>query len=114
VAWRADCLAAEISDFLSEASVHLGDWYEDETPSDDSEDEDEDGDDEYLDRPGDQRPDQTKLPLPSMLRRTKCQHLGVESLMEQELRLQTGQANDTLHAMHLALADKAVLFRTDV
>ena len=38
----------------------------------------------------------------------------MERLMEQELRLWTGQANDTLHEIRLALADKAVLFRTDV
>ena len=31
-----------------------------------------------------------------------------------ELLLQTGQVNDALHAIHLALADKAILFQHDV
>lgn len=114
VARRADRLASEISGYLSEASAHLGNGYEDELPSADSEEESEDGDEELLDNLGGQRPDQTKLPLPSMLGRSKCRDLGVERLMEQELRLRTGQANDTLHEIRLALAEKAVLFRTDV
>jgi len=34
--------------------------------------------------------------------------------VEQELQLRQGQANDTLHEIQLGLADKAVLFRTEV
>ena len=34
--------------------------------------------------------------------------------MEQELRLRMGQANDMPHEIRLALAEKAVLFQTDV
>ena len=67
MAHRADRLALEISGYLSEASAHLRNGYEDELPSVDSEEESEDGDEELLDNLGGQCPDQTKLPLPSML-----------------------------------------------
>jgi hypothetical protein len=40
--------------------------------------------------------------------------LGAEGLLWQELRLHTGQANDAFHEVRIALANKAMLFRTDV
>ena len=54
------------------------------------------------------------LPLPSYLGLDRCQQLGLDDLANQELQLQQGQANDSLHEMQLALADKAVLYRMDV
>ncbi|KAI6139481.1 hypothetical protein BKA82DRAFT_4017299 [Pisolithus tinctorius] len=40
--------------------------------------------------------------------------MGLGSLVEQEIHLRQGQANDALHELHLTLVDKAVIFRTDV
>ncbi|KIK73880.1 hypothetical protein PAXRUDRAFT_177267, partial [Paxillus rubicundulus Ve08.2h10] len=54
------------------------------------------------------------LPLPSALSVQRCQDDSLEWLAEQEMQLRTGQANDTLHELHLALVDKAMLFRTNV
>lgn len=54
------------------------------------------------------------LLLPSYIGLEKCQELGLDSLVEQEVHLRQGQSNDALHEIHLALADKAVLFQTDV
>jgi hypothetical protein len=114
LARRAERLASDISAFLSEASAQLGDEYQDEMPADSSDEEGDEGDEELLDKLGGERPDQAKLPLPSMLGQSKCKQLGAEALIEQELRLRTGQANDALHEIRMALAEKAVLFRTDV
>ena len=54
------------------------------------------------------------LPLPSALGRSTCDTYGIGGLADQELCLQIGQANDALHAIHLVLADKAILFRNDL
>jgi len=43
-----------------------------------------------------------------------CHELGLIDLVEQELQLRQGQANDTLHEIRLGLADKVVLFLTEV
>ena len=54
------------------------------------------------------------LPLPSYLGKHHFQRFGVGGIVEQELQLWQGQANDTLHELRLALADKAVIFWTEV
>ncbi|KAF8833724.1 hypothetical protein BDN67DRAFT_1017247 [Paxillus ammoniavirescens] len=54
------------------------------------------------------------LPLPSVLGLPRCRDDGLEWLAKQEIQLRTGQANDALHKLRLTLADKAVLFHTDV
>ena len=54
------------------------------------------------------------LPLPSYLGKHHFYKLGVGGLVDQELQLWQGQANDTLHELQLALADKAVIFQKDV
>ena len=54
------------------------------------------------------------LPLPSTLGRASCDQYGIVELVDQELLLRTSQANDALHAIYLALADKAILFQCDV
>ncbi|KIM58326.1 hypothetical protein SCLCIDRAFT_28113 [Scleroderma citrinum Foug A] len=54
------------------------------------------------------------LPLPSYLGKHHFYKLGVGGLVDQELQLRQGQANDTLHELWLALADKAVIFQKDV
>ncbi|KIJ16604.1 hypothetical protein PAXINDRAFT_74872, partial [Paxillus involutus ATCC 200175] len=54
------------------------------------------------------------LPLPSSLGRRNCNEHGLAALADLELQLRIGQVNDTLHSIHFTLADKAVLFRTEV
>jgi len=54
------------------------------------------------------------LPLPSYIGLLWCGALELNGLVEEELQLRQGQANDALHEIQLALADKAVLFRTEV
>ncbi|KAF8833312.1 hypothetical protein BDN67DRAFT_864986, partial [Paxillus ammoniavirescens] len=54
------------------------------------------------------------LKLLSALGLPRCQDDGLEWLAKQEMQLRTGQANDALHELRLALADKAVLFCTNV
>ncbi|KAI6146621.1 hypothetical protein EDD17DRAFT_1514717 [Pisolithus thermaeus] len=51
------------------------------------------------------------LPLPSNLGADRCCNIGVHRLAEMELELHIAQANDALHGLHLALADKVVIFR---
>ncbi|KAI6046658.1 hypothetical protein EDC04DRAFT_2597793 [Pisolithus marmoratus] len=52
------------------------------------------------------------LPLPSKFGMDECQSMGVHQLVDMELKLHMGQANDALHGLHLALADKAVIFKS--
>ena len=54
------------------------------------------------------------LPLPSTLGWASCDQYGIVELVDQELLLWTGQANDALHAIRLALVDKVILFWCDV
>lgn len=111
---RAERLSNDISAFLSEAPAYLTAGYDDDRPTESSDRESQPDnmqpDDEFID----QRPEETVLPLPSNLGLEKCKCLGAEGLASLELELRAGQANDALHEIRLALADKAVLFRTDV
>jgi hypothetical protein len=59
-------------------------------------------------------PEHVTIPLPSNIGTEQCVELGVEHLVDQEIALREGQANDTLQAIRVLLADKAVLFRTTV
>ncbi|KAI6141233.1 hypothetical protein BKA82DRAFT_4362346 [Pisolithus tinctorius] len=54
------------------------------------------------------------VPLPSYIGVQYFHDMGLGSLVEQEIHLRQGQANDALHELRLALMDKAVIFRTDV
>lgn len=54
------------------------------------------------------------LMLPSTLGRDKCISCGLATLLDQEIKLRLGQANDALHELRLALVDKAILFRQEV
>ncbi|KAI6004934.1 hypothetical protein EDD15DRAFT_2155191, partial [Pisolithus albus] len=51
------------------------------------------------------------LPLPSNFGIERCRAAGADELVEMELKLQIGQANDALHGLRIALVDKAVAFR---
>ncbi|KAI6167873.1 hypothetical protein EDD17DRAFT_1467315, partial [Pisolithus thermaeus] len=56
-------------------------------------------------------PTSPTLPLPSNLGVDRCHAIGIHQLAEMELELRIAQANDALHGLCLALADKAVIFR---
>ncbi|KAF8442018.1 hypothetical protein L210DRAFT_3360697, partial [Boletus edulis BED1] len=114
VARRADRLNTDISAFLSEALIRLGEGYADELLSDESADESEAGGEGIREALGGQRPDLTKLPLPSALGRKKMEQLDRLDLVKLELELREGQANDALHDVRLVLIEKAVLFRNDI
>ncbi|KAI5986651.1 hypothetical protein EDD15DRAFT_2373117 [Pisolithus albus] len=51
------------------------------------------------------------LLLPSKFGSTYCKANKLHRLVQMELELHMGQANDALHGLRLALADKAVIFR---
>ena len=54
------------------------------------------------------------LPLPSYIGVDNCCQKGLQHLVDQELKLRQGQANDALHEIQLALADKSAIFQQDV
>ncbi|KAL4078793.1 hypothetical protein V8B97DRAFT_2021152 [Scleroderma yunnanense] len=54
------------------------------------------------------------LPLPSIIGKDHFHQLSFSFMVYQELRLRQGQANDCLHELQLALANKAVIFHTDI
>ncbi|KIK13806.1 hypothetical protein PISMIDRAFT_118191 [Pisolithus microcarpus 441] len=56
-------------------------------------------------------PTSSCVPLPSKFGSAYCKANKFHHLAEMELELHMGQANDALHGLHLALADKAVIFR---
>ncbi|KAG1894251.1 uncharacterized protein F5891DRAFT_1195384 [Suillus fuscotomentosus] len=59
-------------------------------------------------------PEKVVIPLPLNIGIKRCTELGVIHLVGQEVALWEGQANDTLQAIQVLLADKAVLFCTTV
>ncbi|KAG1792281.1 uncharacterized protein HD556DRAFT_1309358 [Suillus plorans] len=59
-------------------------------------------------------PEKLVLPMPSILGPERCAELGAAELIQHELALREGQANDALHNIRVHLADKAVIFRTTV
>ncbi|KAI6029004.1 hypothetical protein EDC04DRAFT_2572725 [Pisolithus marmoratus] len=67
--------------------------------------------DEVCGRDGFKVPKPSYLPLPSRFGIHHCKANKADSLAKMELELHMGQANDALHGLHLALADKAVVFR---
>ncbi|KIO14692.1 hypothetical protein M404DRAFT_118702, partial [Pisolithus tinctorius Marx 270] len=76
-------------------------------------DSNDETDDLFLpDRPGHQ--EVSNVPLPSYIGVQYFHDMGLGSLVEQEIHLRQGQANDALHELHLALMEKAVIFCTDV
>ncbi|KAF8431414.1 hypothetical protein L210DRAFT_3416275 [Boletus edulis BED1] len=114
LARRVDRLSSDILAFVSEASVYLGHDPSDESSSGESDAKDDSIAEEILEDIGSQRPDQARIPIPSSLGLARCKRLGLDRLQDQEIRLRAGQANDALHEIRLSLANKAVLFRTNV
>jgi hypothetical protein len=87
-----------------------------ELDSEGSSDDDPDhvDDEDRYDVPVEFTPETVVIPLPSNIGIEKCAEWGVADLILQEISLREGQANDSLHAIRVNLADKAVLFRTTV
>ena len=124
VAHLRDSLQSLIDVFVEEAVKFIGDAFDSAeilnrpNPSVDHHADDGDGsdnDDPYsppLDAAF--RPEVAMIPLPSYLGAARCEALGISSLVQQEVLLREGQANDALHAIRVGLADKAVIFRNTV
>ncbi|KIK72756.1 hypothetical protein PAXRUDRAFT_21622, partial [Paxillus rubicundulus Ve08.2h10] len=116
---RRDRLSGEIASFLADAPSYVGPGYDTNSDEGNSRPLDEDGWDGRLDDELPMGPldgcatESIHLPFPSALGVQRCRDDGLEWLAEQEMQLRTGQANDTLHKLRLALADKAMLFRTN-
>lgn len=49
--------------------------------------------------------------LPSMIGLERCTKLGIQSLIQKEIALRVGQANDSLEAIRLAIGEKSFRFR---
>ncbi|KAG1888829.1 hypothetical protein F4604DRAFT_1915889 [Suillus subluteus] len=59
-------------------------------------------------------PEKVVIPMPSNLGPSTCTKMGGTDLIDQELVLRVGQANDALHNIRVHLADKAVIFHKTV
>ena len=55
-----------------------------------------------------------KLFLPSTFGAEKCQDFGIGFLVEKELGLRQGQANNALHQLHIDLGHRLYLYYTQV
>src|SRR5882762_3302813 len=87
---------------------------EDEILQDDEDPEDMMAFEDDVNDEEEESPERMQLMMPSSLNATDIIHLGVEDLAAQELELRKGQANDALERLRLALANKALLWRTKV
>ena len=116
LAWRVDHLSADIQRFLLGASAFLGDSMVTvvENGGDDGESEADHAEDEVVESGSIPHAVTLILPLPSALGRSTCDAYGIGGLVDQELCLWIGQANDVLHVIRLALEDKAILFHNDL
>lgn len=59
-------------------------------------------------------PEKSSILLPSMIGLAGCRTMGYTELVEQELKLRIGQANDSLQGVRMALSRKAVVFREGI
>ena len=116
LAWRADHLSADIQRFLLGASAFLGDSMVivAENGGDNGESEADHAEDEVVESGSILHAITLILPLPSELGQSTCDKYSIGGLVDQELCLQIGQANDALHVICLALADKAIRFCNDL
>jgi len=120
IARRQDCLQMQIDQLCESASQFLGeDWNEDISDNliSTTDIDEGDGEDVFSDTFHPQDPnysDAVVLPLPSYLGMQQADRLGLLTMVDQELRLREGQANDALHELRVLLAHKAVIFQTDV
>lgn len=117
---RWDHLHTQI-DRLCESTAHFlgNDWNEGisdhhiSTADMDEEDSENVFEDSF--HPHDQgHPNAVTLPLPSYLGLEQAESMGLSTLAYHESWLREGQANNALHELRVALANKAVIFRTDI
>ncbi|KIK72517.1 hypothetical protein PAXRUDRAFT_180512, partial [Paxillus rubicundulus Ve08.2h10] len=113
---RMDGLSSDISKFIDAATTYVGSTIEDhdDTTTDESEREWEEQNDDLhseLPLPFIHLP---ALLLPSSLGHENCNEHGLAALADLELQLHIGQVNDALHSIRFTLADKVVLFHTEV
>ena len=118
IARWADRLSTDISGFLSECKIHLGTTSEDKMPLDDSEVESDgnagDADEDLLHRFEGRCPDRAHIPLPSTLGWKNCNEWELNHLMEMELQLRIGQADEVLQEIWVGVADKAIIYCGDL
>ncbi|KIM52522.1 hypothetical protein SCLCIDRAFT_32589 [Scleroderma citrinum Foug A] len=119
IAHQQDRLNATLDWLFESTARFLGDDWNENNPSHlivTANIDEDDGNDIFGDTLYPHHPSQSDgviLPLPSYLTE-RPNSLGPASLADQELRLREGQANDALHELRVALANEAVIFRTDV
>jgi hypothetical protein len=75
---------------------------------------DDSGSEEGFPSRTDRVPERSPIDLPSRHGHQRCRRLGVGHLVQQELQLRLGQANEALHHIRVALGHKAALFRTSI
>ncbi|KAL4074102.1 hypothetical protein J3A83DRAFT_4371386 [Scleroderma citrinum] len=112
--WRTDT-RSQIDSLIESAAKVIGDDWDDlfhQAPSTLLGGGDVNGDVFMLTQLGDAKG--IILPLPSNIGKDHFHQLGFSFMVNQELELRQGQANDCLHELWLALADKAVIFCTDI
>ncbi|KAI6098938.1 hypothetical protein EV401DRAFT_1895031 [Pisolithus croceorrhizus] len=97
IARRADRVAAERKTFIADGRIYL----QMDTTLDDSEECDRNHEEAC----------QNILVEDDISSNGRCRTIGIHRLAEMELELRIAQANDALHGLRLALADKAVIFR---
>lgn len=73
----------------------------------DSDGDYEDEDEDYL-----PIPEQSRLLMPSSIGYKQCSEAGLTSLMDQEIQLREGQANDALEDLRMSLAHSCLLSRS--
>jgi hypothetical protein len=64
--------------------------------------------------PAGDQPESMAVMLPSSLGTQWCQEEANKPIVDQEISLRKGQANDALHQIRIALAHKSFLFRTSI
>ena len=110
---RRDRLQSQINGLLQTAAAFVGADWDSGLDSRDNGDPGSDEDGIFVTvSPG--NAEHAILPLPSYMGLPRCGELELNGLVEQELQLRQGQANDALHEIRLALTDKAILFCTEV
>jgi hypothetical protein len=112
-------LQARIDAFHRKVEAIINEYVEEsamvEPVKDDDDDEDQDWyEDEFEDKTVGEQPENIILAMPSSFGAGQCQDEGWQDLLDQEMELRTGQANDCLEKLRVALGHKMILFKTRV
>jgi hypothetical protein len=99
-----------------EAEIIVADENSDDDDGEYDSESDQNSEDEDLDQVSNPNPNHGKstLRLPSSFGAEICQKLGRVDVMEMEVQLRKGQAYDALEDLRVALAQKALLLRTNI